>query len=74
MYNQKIIDHAKQSATDLSKTAAKRALQKTTEATGDLIGKKIADKITKVSRSLPENSIGTVKSETGNIDLIEKYQ
>ena len=58
----------------MRKTAAKRAIRKTTEATGDLIGKKIADKITKVSRSLPENSIGTVESETGNIDLIEKYQ
>ena len=31
------------------KTASKRAIQKTTEATGDLIGNKIADKITSVS-------------------------
>ena len=30
---------------DAIKTASKRAIQKTTEATGDLIGNKIADKI-----------------------------
>ena len=31
-------------------TASKRAIQKTAEATGDLIGNKIADKITSVSK------------------------
>ena len=31
------------------KTASERAIQKTAEATGDLIGNKIADKITSVS-------------------------
>ena len=31
------------------KTTSKRAIQKTAEATGDLIGNKIADKITSVS-------------------------
>ena len=33
----------KQSATDVFKTALKRAIQKTAGATGNLIGKKIAD-------------------------------
>ena len=36
-YSQKITDDTKQSATDLFKTASKRAIQKT-EATGDVIG------------------------------------
>ena len=40
---QKLLNHAKQSVTDALKTASKRAIQKTTEATGDLIGNKIAD-------------------------------
>ena len=48
-YSQKLIDHAKQSATNAFKFASKRAIQKTTEATGDLIGNKIDSKITKVS-------------------------
>ena len=48
-YGQKPLDLAKKSATDTFKTASKRAIQKTAEATGDLIGNKIADKITKIS-------------------------
>ena len=34
----------KKSTTDAIKTASKRAIQKTAEPTGDLIGNKIADK------------------------------
>ena len=34
-YSQKLIDTAKKSATNAIKTASKRAIQKTTEATGD---------------------------------------
>ena len=45
-YGQKRFDSAKKSTTDGIKTASKRAIQKTAEATGDLIGNKIADKIT----------------------------
>ena len=36
----------KKSTTDAIKTTSKIAIQKTAEATGDLIGNKIADKIT----------------------------
>ena len=36
------------------KTASKRARQTTAEATGDLIGNKIADKITSISKSPKE--------------------
>ena len=43
-YSQKLIDHAKQSASDVIKTASKRAIQKTTDATGDLIWKIIPEK------------------------------
>ena len=42
-YGQKPIDTAKKSTTDAIKTASKRATQKTAEATGDLIGNKIAE-------------------------------
>ena len=44
-YCQKLLDSAKKSTTDAIKTASKRAIQKTAEATGDLIVNKIADKI-----------------------------
>ena len=46
---QKLLDSGKKSTTDAIKTASKIAIQKTAEATGDLIGNKIADKITSVS-------------------------
>ena len=49
-YSQKLLDSAKKSTIDAIKTASKRAIQKTAEATGDLIVNKIADKITIVSK------------------------
>ena len=49
-YSQKRLDNSKKSATDAIKTDSKRAIQITSEATGDLIGNKIADKITNFSR------------------------
>ena len=49
-YGQNLIDSAQKSTTDVIKTASKRAIQKTAEATGDLIGNKTADKITRVSK------------------------
>ena len=55
-YGQKLFDSAKKSTTDTIKTAPKRAIQKTAEATGDLIGNKIADKITSVSKKKPNNN------------------
>ena len=50
-YSQKRLDHAKQSATHELKTVSKKAIQKTLEATCDLIGNKIADKIRRVSKT-----------------------
>ena len=55
-YGQELLDSAKKSTTDALKTASKRAIQKTTEATGDLIGNKIADKITSVSKKKSINN------------------
>ena len=45
-YDKKIIDTATKTGTDDAKTAFKQVIQKTAEATGDLIGNKTADKIT----------------------------
>ena len=55
-YGEKLFDTAKKSTTDVIKTASKRAIQKTAEATGDLIGNKIADKITSVSKKKSNNN------------------
>ena len=53
-YSQKLLDSAKKSTTDVIETASKRAIQKTSETTGDLIGNKVADKITSVSKKSPK--------------------
>ena len=49
-YGQNFVDTAKKSATDALKIASKRAIQKTAEASGDLVGNFIADKITNISK------------------------
>ena len=54
-YSQKLLDRAKKSTTDAIKTASKRVIQKTAEATGDLIGNKTADQITSVSKKPDAN-------------------
>ena len=65
-YGQKLLDNAKKSTTDTMKTASKRAMLKTAEATADLIGIKIADKITSVSKKSkkPQNNEVNDESET----------
>ena len=49
-YGQKRVDSAKKSATETFKISSKRAIQKTAEETGDIIGNKIADKIISYSK------------------------
>ena len=49
-YSQKLLDNVKKSTIGAIKTASKRAIQKIAEETGDLIGNKIADKITSASK------------------------
>ena len=51
-YRQKILDHAKKSVTAAPKTASKRA-----------IGNKIADKITRVSKTSSKNNPETNEEE-----------
>ena len=49
-YGKKLLDHAKKSATDEFTTSSQKFIHKTAEATGDLIGHKIANRITIVSK------------------------
>ena len=64
--NQKRLNHTKQSSTDAIKTAPKRATQKTAEATDDLIDNKIANNVTKVSRTSRWNN--SKKAENIGLD------
>ena len=55
-YSQNFIDHTKQSATDALKTASKRTIRNTAEATGDLVGYEMANKITRVLKIWSQNN------------------
>ena len=46
----KLMDTATKTGIGAAKTASKRVVQKTAEAAGDLIGNKIADKITSIGK------------------------
>ena len=72
--SQKLRDDAKQSATDPFKTASKRLIQKTAEATGDLIGNKIASRITKVSKNSQQNNSETLANEHDEEIPKERYE
>ena len=60
---QKFLESAKKSTTDAIKTASKRAIQKTAESNGDLIGNKIADKVTCVSKKKPAKKLPNAETK-----------
>ena len=49
-YGKNLMDTATKTGIDAAKTASKRVVQKTAEATGGLIGNKTADKITSIGK------------------------
>ena len=51
-YGKNLVDTATKTGMDAAKTASKRVVQKTAEATGDLIGNKIADEITSLGKTI----------------------
>ena len=69
-YGQKLLDSTKKSTTDAIKTESKRAIQKTAEATGDLIGNKIADKIS-VSKKKSTTELHSKELHNNNDEDVE---
>ena len=72
-YSQKLLDHTNQFATDALETVSKRAIQKPAEATGDLIGNKIANRIAKFFKTLPQNNSEIVTNEHDTEIPEERY-
>ena len=60
------MDTATKTGIDAAKTASKRVVKKTAEANGDLIGNKIADKITSAGKSKNKENI----DETNEVEEI----
>ena len=50
-YGKKLMDIATKPGIDAAKTTSKRVVQKIAEATGDLVGNEIVDKITSIGKS-----------------------
>ena len=51
IYGKKLMDTATKTEMDAAKIVSKRVVQKTAEATGDLIGNNMADKITSLGKT-----------------------
>ena len=75
-YSQKLLDHAKQSARDALNTASERAIQKTAEATGDLIGIKSVTKLQRIHHKIIQRYIHNRRKIKRNIWrhlLVKRY-
>ena len=72
-YSQRTLDQAKQSTTYAIKIYSKRVIQKAAEATGDLIGNKIVNTITKVSENSQQSNSKTVTNEHDKEIPKERY-
>ena len=66
-YGRKILDKSMDAGKDFAKIAGKKMLTKSAEATGDLIGNKIADKITTSPRNKAQKEDDRIMEETQEI-------
>ena len=66
-YGKKILDNSLSAGKDFAKIAGKKVLTKSAEATGDLIGNKIADRITKSARNKAQKEDDRIMEETQEI-------
>ena len=66
-YGKKILDNSLSAGKDFAKIAGKKVLTKSAEATGDLIGNKIADRITKSARNKEQKEDDRIMEETQEI-------
>ena len=66
-YGKKILDNSLSVGKDFAKIAGKKVLTKSAEATGDLIGNKIADRITKSARNKEQKEDDRIMEEKQEI-------
>ena len=70
----KILDNSLSAGKDFAKIAGKKVLTKSAGATGDLIGNKIADRITKSTRNKEQKEDARIIEETQEIIITEKRE
>ena len=66
-YGKKILDNSLSACKDFAKIADKKVLTKSAEATGDLIGNKIADRINRSARNKAQKGDDRIMEETQEI-------
>ena len=66
-YGRKVLDKSMDASKDFSKIAGKNVLHKSPEATGEMIGNKVADRITKSSRNKAQKEDDRIMEETQEI-------
>ena len=66
-YGKKVLDNSLSAGKDFAKIADKKVLTKSAEATGDLIGNKIADRITKSARNKEKKEDDRIMEEIQEI-------
>ena len=66
-YGRKILDKSMDASKDFAKIAGKKILHKIAEATGEMIGNKVADRITKSSRNKAQKEDDRIMEETQEI-------
>ena len=68
-YGRKILGKSIDAGKDFAKTAGKKVLHKRAEATGEMIGNKVADRITRSSRNKAQKEDDRIMEETQEIDI-----
>ena len=66
-YGRKILDKSMDAGKDFAKIAGKKVLHKSAEATEEMIGNKVADRITKSSRNNAQKEGDRIMEETQEI-------
>ena len=66
-YGNKLLDNSISAGKDFAKIAGKKVLTKSAEATGDLLGNKIADRITKSAGNKEQTEDDRIMEETQEI-------
>ena len=66
-YCKKILDNSLSAGKDFAKIPGKKVLSKSAEATGDMIGNKIADRITKSTRNKEQKEDDRIMEETQDL-------
>ena len=70
----KLIDTARKTEADAAKTVSKRVVKETAEATGDLIGNKIAGKFTSLGKTKSDGKEKVKEEQEIYIPLEKKQQ